>query len=151
MRTALFRAIFAVSIATCCVATAGCTIDDLTVNVKDPKVNVDVDADVDLENVTQGETIPIHIEAENVYLVDPNEDPPAEHEDDAGHIQIYLDDFDSEPLLITAEVDVQLTISESVEPGDHTIKCRVHKHDGSATSAVFDIKITVKAKASSGD
>ena len=150
MHTALFRAIFALSIATCCVATAGCHVDELNVNVDDAKINADVDTDVDVNNVRQGDTIPIHMNVENVYLVDPSQDPPADHVKDAGHIQIYLDDFDSDPLLVTAQVDVQVKISESVEPGDHTLKCRVHKHDGSATNAVFEIKIVVKAKASSG-
>ena len=167
MHTALFRAIFALSIATCCVATAGCHVDELNVNVDDAKINADVDTDVDVNNVRQGDTIPIHMNVdvnnvrqgdtipihmnvENVYLVDPSQDPPADHVKDAGHIQIYLDDFDSDPLLVTAQVDVQVKISESVELGEHTLKCRVHKHDGSATNAVFEIKITVKAKASSG-
>jgi hypothetical protein len=127
---------------------AGCTMGDLNIDVKDP--NVTFDTDVDVDNVTQGDSMPIHVDVENVYLVDPNEDPPAEHEDDAGHLQIYLDGFDSDPLLITAEVDFSLTIPADTPPGNHTIKCRVHKHDGTPTSAVFEIEITVKAKVSSG-
>ena len=149
MHTALFRAIFAVSVATTCVATAGCHVDEVNVNV-DAKINANVDASVDVNNVKQGDTIPIHMNVQNVYLVAPDEDPPADHVNDAAYIQIYLDDFDSDPLLVTAQVDVKVKISESVEPGEHTLKCRVHKHDGTPTNAEFDIKITVKAKTSTG-
>src|SRR5215212_9628776 len=102
MHTALFRAIFAASIATACVVTAGCRVDELNLNADDARVNGDVDPNVDLSSVQQGEWIPIHIHVENVYLVDPGETPPAAHKNDAGHIQVYLDDFDSEPLLVTA-------------------------------------------------
>jgi plastocyanin len=150
MRAILIRVLIAAAACTACVTSAGCRaeIGDINVNIKDPHVTFDTDVDVD--NVMQGDTVPIHVEVENVYLVDPNADPPPEHEDDAGHLQIYLDNFDSDPLLITANVEVNVTIPIDTPPGEHTIKCRVHKHDGTPTSAVFELKITVKAKVSTG-
>jgi hypothetical protein len=145
MRTALLRATFIVA-AAFSVASVGCTMGDLNLDITDPKVSFDTDVNV----VVQGESVEVHLDAENVYLIDPGETPPAEHEDDAGHFQIYLDDLDSEPLLITAQVDVTVMIPEDTAPGVHKLKCRIHMHDGAPTDAVFEIEITVKAKVSTG-
>jgi hypothetical protein len=150
MRSKLFVVVAACALAGGSLAPMACTanVHDNTINVKDPKV--EFNTDVDVENVQTGQAIPVHIEAENVYPVAPDLAVPPGHGADAGYFQIYLDDADSDPLLVTAQTNVSVTIPKETEEGDHTLICRVHKHDGTATSAKFEIKIHVKAEISTG-
>ena len=129
---------------------AGCTanIHDNTVEIKDPKVSFETN--VDVTNVSPGEIMPIRVVAQNVYLVDPNDNPPPLHLEDAGHFQIYLDDLSSEPLVVTAQTTIDVKIPEDVKEGEHKLLCRVHKHDGAPTSAVFEIEFTVKIEVPTG-
>lgn len=108
-----------------------------------PKGTFNVDPSVDTDNISAGQEVQVTLTAENVFLIDPAETPPPEHEEDAGHFQIYLDDVDSEPLLITAEVNVTVTVPADIEPGAHKLKCRIHKHDGTPTDTVIEVNITV--------
>jgi len=132
------------------VPSAGCTanIHDNTVEIKDPKVSFETN--VDVTNVSPGEIMPIRVVAQNVYLVDPNDNPPPLHLEDAGHFQIYLDDLSSEPLVVTAQTTIDVKIPEDVKEGEHKLLCRVHKHDGAPTSAVFEIEFTVKIEVPTG-
>src|SRR5687767_12074498 len=85
---------------------AACTanIDEINLAVDDPTVTFNTDVDVD--NVEQGQSVPVEINADNVFLIDPDETPPPEKADAAGHLQFYFDDVNSTPILITAETSV---------------------------------------------
>ncbi len=121
-------------------------IHDNTVNVTDPKLTFNTTADV--TDITPGQAIPVTLSAQNVFLVDPAATPPAAHVDDAGHFQIYLDDESTTPILITAQVNVSVTIPAATKPGSHKLICRIHKHDGTETDAVQEFSFTVKVTAS---
>jgi len=125
---------------------AGCTatanIHDNTVNI--PNATVNLKTDVDLNNVAPEQTIPIVVTVQNVYLVDPATPPPAEHVADAGHLQIYLDDVNTPPILVTAKVDVDVKIPAQTPAGNHKLICRVHHHDGTPTDTKVEVSITVK-------
>lgn len=108
-----------------------------------PTATFTADPDIDTTHISAGQEVNVTLTAENVFLIDPSETPPPEHADDAGHFQIYLDDLDSTPLLITAEVNVTLVMPATIEPGEHKLKCRIHKHDGAPTATVEEISITV--------
>jgi hypothetical protein len=122
-----------------------CTADvhDNTLTIEEPKVAFTTDVDVD--NVQPGSSVRVKIDAGNVYPVEPEQTPPPEHKDDAVYFKIFLDDVDSEPLVVTARGSVDVKISSDVEPGRHKLICRMFKHDGTPTSSMFDISIQVKA------
>jgi hypothetical protein len=122
--------------------TANTDIHDNTVTIPNATVNFTTAADVN--NVMPDQTVPVAVTVQNVYLVDPAETPPAEHVADAGHLQIYLDDVSTPPLIITAQVNVDVKIPAQTKAGGHKLICRVHKHDGTATSTKVEISITVK-------
>ena len=123
-----------------CTATAN--IHDNTINIPDATVNFTTDADV--SNVMPEQMIPIVVAVQNVYLVEPSATPPAEHVLDAGHVQIYLDDVATPPLVVTAQVNVNVTIPAQTPAGNHKLICRVHHHDGTPTDTKFEVNITVK-------
>ena len=123
-----------------CTATAN--IHDNTINIPDATVNFTTDADV--SNVMPEQMIPIVVAVQNVYLVEPSATPPAEHVADAGHLQIYLDDVATPPLVVTAQVNVNVTIPAQTPAGNHKLICRVHHHDGTPTDTKFEVSITVK-------
>jgi hypothetical protein len=125
---------------------AGCEIHDNTINIPDATLNVSTDADK--ENVMPMQTIPVMVQVNNVYLIEPGMTPPVEHTLDAGHIKIYLDDESTPPLLVTAQTNVSVTIPANTAPGRHKLICRVHKHDGTKTDTKFDLDINVKVSAS---
>jgi len=134
-------------------ALMGCAMNPgCTANVHDNEVNVDANIDfktsIDVDNVEQGQSVPVNIKVENVYPVAPEQTPPPEHVKDAVFFKIFLDDEDSEPLMVTASVSVSVKIPTDTEPGDHKLICRVHSHDGAATDVSSEIDIKVKAKVS---
>ncbi len=141
----------------CSVNLLACSADvhDNTLDVHDNTANID-DAKVEFETaddvsaLAPGQAVPVTIQAENVYLIDPSETPPPDRVMVAGHFQFYLDDLSTTPILITAEESVNVTIPASAPPGDHKLLCRVHKHDGTPTDATFEMDITVQASASTG-
>lgn len=131
----------------------GCTanIKDNVINVDDPQVSFDTSVDVD--NVEQGQSVPVTINVEeDAILVAPESTPSADQMDAAVYVSIHLDDADSAPLVVTAQASVSVTIPPSTPPGDHELICRVHKHkDGSVGSEeTISIKVKASASASSG-
>jgi hypothetical protein len=127
---------------------AGCTADisDNVINVDDPTVEFDTNVDVD--NVEQGQSVPVSVDVADGDLVAPDATPPPEKVDTAVYVSIHLDSADSQPLLVTAQASVSVTIPPSTPPGDHKLICRVHKHkDDSVTGAEKSIAIKVKAAA----
>jgi hypothetical protein len=126
--------------------TIGCSADihDNTITI--PNWTINATTSVDVDNVMPDQSVPIAVTvSQAVFLVPPDVMPPPEHVADAGHIQIYLDDVAKPPLVITAEVNVMVTIPAQTPPGKHKLICRVHKHDGTPTSTKQEIAITVKA------
>jgi len=141
----------------CVVGTGACTADvhDNTMDVHDNNANiedaaVEFETDVDTDNVQPAQEVHVVIVAENVFLVDPAQDPPPDRVEVAGHFQFYFDSMTAEPILITAEKAVDVTIPASATPGAHKLMCRVHKHDGTPTEATFEIDVTVTATVTSG-
>ena len=145
------------AIAISSVSTFGCTADvhDNTADVHDNTANIDdvaveFDADVDVDAVEPSESVHVTVAAENVFLIDPSEEPPPDRVMVAGHFQFYLDTTSSEPLLVTASKSVDVPIPSTATAGDHKLICRVHKHDGTPTEATFELDITIKASVSTG-
>lgn len=137
--------------------TIGCTanihdntadIHDNTINIDDARLEFGTTANVD--DIRPGQAIPITITAENVFLVEPGAAPPAAQAEAAGHFRVYLDDLGSTAILITAAKTFTVTIPEGTLEGPHKIHCRIHKHDGTATTATFELSITVKIAVASG-
>jgi len=138
-------------------SSAGCSADihdntadvhDNTANIDDAKVEMSTTADAN--NVQPGQALPVVVAAQDVFLISPSATPPADQTAVAGHLQIYFDDMSSDPLLITASESFSVTIPATATVGDHKVICRVHKHDGTPTSATFelDVKVTAKVSAS---
>jgi hypothetical protein len=125
---------------------AGCEVHDNTINIPDAKVSVSTD--VDAQNIQPMQTVPVAVQVQNVYLIEPSATPPPEHIVDAGHIEIHLDDESTPALLVTAQTNVNVTIPASTPPGHHKLICRVHKHDGTPTDTKTDLEINVSASAS---
>jgi hypothetical protein len=120
-----------------------CNVHDNTINI--PNATINATADANASNVAPIQQVAITVTAQNVYLVDPATPPPAEHVEDAGHFQIYLDSTDTPPLLITAQTMFSVTVPADTKPGPHNLICRVHKHDGTPTSTEVNVAITVVA------
>jgi hypothetical protein len=120
-----------------------CNVHDNTINI--PNATINATADANASNVAPSQQVAITVTAQNVYLVDPMATPPPDHVQDAGHFQIYLDDTDTQPLLITAQTNFSVTIPPGTKPGPHNLICRFHKHDGTPTSTEVNVAITVSA------
>ncbi len=127
-----------------------CSADfhDNVVNI--PNATVNATANVDADNVMPEQTVPVALTVTNVYLVEPTATPPAEHVLDAGHVRIYLDDVTTPPLVVTAQVNVDVKIPPQTKAGKHKLICRVHKHDGTATSTKVEVEINVKVTIGTG-
>ena len=128
----------------CALAACTANIHDNTFTANIPNATVSFMTDADVNNVMPDQMVPLVVAVQNVYLVEPSVTPPAEHVDDAGHLQIYLDDVSTPPLVVTAQVAVAVTIPTHTPAGPHKLVCRVHKHDGTPTDTKFEIDITVK-------
>lgn len=124
-------------------------------NIHDNTINIDatvsVATSVDAKNVMPGEGVPCTATVTNLFLVDPAAPVPPEHIADAGQLEYFLDDDTTPPLLITAQVTATVTIPVATKAGDHKIICRVHKHDGTPTNAIFSLSITVTVTVVVGD
>ena len=131
-------------------ASIGCTADvhdnELNTNISLDDATVSFDTDVDVDQVQQGESLPIQIKVDGAFLIEPSETPPPDKVDIAAHLQFYLDDVDSEALLITAQTSVQFTVPASTPEGDHKVICRLHHHDGTPTDVKFELSIKVHAQ-----
>ena len=121
-----------------------CNVHDNTITIPNATINATADANA-TSNVAVMQQVAVTVTATNVYLIDPAETPPPEHMNDAGHINVYLDDVDSTPLLITAQAMFNVTIPAGTSAGPHKLLCRFHKHDGTPTSTVATVDITVAA------
>jgi len=122
---------------------AACNVHDNTINI--PNATINATADANATNVSATQQVAVTVTAQNVYLCDPATTPPPEHANDAGHINVYLDDVDSTPLLTTAQTMFNVTIPAGTSAGPHKLLCRFHKHDGTPTSTVATVDITVAA------
>jgi len=125
-----------------------CNIHDNTINI--PNATINATANADVSNVAPMQQVAITVAATNVYLIDPSATPPPDHVNDAGHIQVYMDDVDTQPILITAQATFNVTIPQETKPGPHKLICRFHKHDGTPTTTESTVSITVSASASVG-
>jgi hypothetical protein len=123
-------------------------VHDNNANIDDAKVEFETDSDVN--NVQQSQSVPVVIVAEDVFLVEPTETPPADRASVAGHFRFYFDSMSSEPILVTAQKSVNVTIPATAAPGPHKLICRIHKHDGTPTQATFELGVTVTATVTSG-
>ena len=156
MRSVISRVVLVGGLAACLAGTA-CTADvhdnkadihDNTVNIDDATVEISTSADAD--NVEQGSSLPCTAKATNVVLVEPSATPPEDQADNAGHFEFFIDNVNTEPVLITAQTTVNINITTNITEGDHKVICRVHKHDGTPTEAKSEINIHVKAKVTTG-
>src|SRR5258708_9468208 len=95
-----------------------CTADvhDNTINI--PNAKVDVTANTDVNNVKPGDAVPMHVNATGVFLIEPGATPPPEHVNDAGHLELFLDSTDSKSILVTAQIDVKVTVATDTQPGN---------------------------------
>jgi hypothetical protein len=141
MKSLFLRAIV---IAACSAPLAACTanVHDNTLNVENPQV--EMTANTDVTNIHPGGSVPLTIKADNVFPVAPNETPPAKHANDAVFFKIFLDDVSSQELVVTASLEVSVTIPTTTPPGDHKLICKTFQHDGAATDSesTVDIKVT---------
>src|SRR3569623_446504 len=122
-----------------------CNVHDNTINI--PNATINATAEANASNVAPMQQVAITVTATNVYLIDPSQTPPPDHANDAGHIQVYLDDVDSQPILITAQTMFSVTIPSGTKAGPHNLICRFHKHDGTPTSTEVNVAITAAAPA----
>ena len=123
---------------------AACNIHDNTITIPNATINANTDASA-TTGAPATQPVPIAVTVQNVYLVEPAGTPPPEHEKDAGHIQVYLDDVEAPPILITAQVMFNVTLPAETKPGPHHLICRFHKHDGTPTTTQVSVAITVTA------
>src|SRR5262245_41231432 len=91
-------------------AALGCTADvyDNNLSVSLDDANISFDTDVDVDHVKQGQSCPVTIDASGVNLVEPSQTLPADKVDVSGYFQFYMDDVDSELILITAQTSVDV-------------------------------------------
>ena len=132
------------------IALSACEFDihDNTVTIPNATLNFNTDAD--LNNVDSSQAIPLTLTAERVYLVEPDVTPPPEHVADAAHFQIYLDDVNTPPVMVTAQTNVNVLILPATPKGPHKLICRLHKHDGTPTSTRVEVNINVTVNVNTG-
>src|SRR5258708_811303 len=125
-----------------------CNVHDNTINIPNAMLNVTTDVDVD--NVEAGQSVPMTVSVQNVFLVEPAATPPPEHVNDAGHLEFHLDDESTPAILVTAQTSVMVKIPAETKAGHHKVICRVHKHDGTPTDTKFELDINVKVSVTVG-
>jgi len=146
MRLLLVRSFFAFACSGSALVACSADIHDNQLTVDHPNVAISTTANVN--EVHAGQSLPVKIEATNVFPVAPDQTPPPEHVHDAVFFKIFLDDTDSTELLVTASVSVSVTIPASTPPGSHKIICKTFSHDGEDTNSDSTIDITVTATVS---
>jgi len=131
-------------------AGAGCTanIHDNQVAI-DAKVDIAASANVDVDNVTPGQAVPVKLSAEGATLVDPKEKVTTETSS-AAYFKIFLDDTSGTELVATASTSVSVTIPPATPPGKHQLVCQLWKHGvkDQPTTQESSLDINVKASAS---
>jgi hypothetical protein len=145
MRLLLVRSFFALACSGSALVACTADVHDNQLTVENPKVAISTTADVN--NVHAGSSIPVNIEAKDVFPVAPDQTPPPEHVNDAVFFKIFLDDADAQELVVTASVSVNVTIPASTPPGSHKLICKTFSHDGEDTGSDSTIDITVTATA----
>jgi hypothetical protein len=148
MRSSPFG-VFTGSVLATCIAIAGCSAD-----IHGNSVGVDVNAtvmattSVNVSDVQAGQAIPVQVAvSNNVTLVDPNTTPPSTVTN-AAYLQFYIDSTSNQPVLVTAQTSVSVTIPASEPAGPHKLLCQLYKHDGTPTTSTTEIDFTVMAMAS---
>jgi hypothetical protein len=154
MKRTMMKVAFATVFTTAPLVGCSADIHDNTVDVHDNTANiedaqVEMNTDVDVDNVQPNQTIQVQLVAQDVYLIEPDQTPPADRVEVAGHFQFYFDSLSSEPILITASKTVSITVPSEMQSGDHKLICRVHKHDGTPTEATFELDLKVTATVAS--
>ena len=122
-----------------------------TANIHDNQVEgtVNIDAKIsfsaegDLENLKPDDTVTVNAKPENVDLIEPTETPPPDRAKKAGHLRYYIDNYDDAAVLVTGKASMKMKLPSSIKPGKHKLLCRVHQHDGTPTTATYEITITI--------
>ena len=151
-------------LATCGVLAAGaglcaCTADihGNTVNATIP-TSVTITTTADVNNVKPGESIPIHAETNEptsgtvVAEADAaapeggtvaTSDAGAAQVQESVLFQIFIDTVSGSPLMVTAQADFDVTLPANISVGAHKVICRLAHGDGTPTSTMSSIDITV--------
>jgi predicted component of type VI protein secretion system len=124
----LTRAIL-VAAMSACFAASGCTAD-IHDNVVHIDATLDVTTDADVNHLHPGDAIALTITASGL--------------DADGNFEIYFDDTNSDALVVTAALQVEVTIPADADLGKHDIICRRHKKDGTPTDLEFNLSITIE-------
>src|SRR5690348_11646614 len=99
-------------------AAAGCeaNVHDNTADVHDNPINADIDAsfdfniDSDADDVKPGDSVMVSMEAKGVVLVDPGQQPSSDDKARAAYFKVFLDDADSDPIVVSASASVSVKI-----------------------------------------
>ena len=154
MRNQRFNILIATVLGLGGLGASGCTADvhDNPVDVHDNNVNVDAKLDFKVDSnadaVEAGKSVSVTMNATGVVLVAPDDEPAAADADRAAYFQVYLDNTDADPIVVTAQATASITIPADTKEGDHKLICRLFKHDGSATDQTKEVSIKVSASAS---
>lgn len=128
----------------------GSAVSACSANIHDNAVNINaqlsVTANTDVSNVQPGAMIPVTISASNVTPVPPDQTPPPGHDSDAVFFKFFVDDdtSDSNAVLVTASLSVDVQIKSDIPAGSHKLICRMYKHDDTPTTTTSTIDFTVK-------
>ena len=141
--------IFALSLAAASGGVVACSanIHDNTVKV-DANVSIAASADVDVNQITPGEAVPLKLSAEGAVLVAPDQKPASADVEAASYFKVFLDETSGTELVATASTMVTVTIPPKTPEGHHKLICQLVKHDGTPTNQSQSLDINVKAMAS---
>lgn len=118
-----------------------------TVNV-DATVSIAASADVDVNDITPGQAVPLKLNADGATLVAPDQTVSSAQAESAVYFKVFLDDTSSTELVATASTMVTVTIPPKTPEGHHKLICQLYKHDGTPTDQQQSLDINVKASAS---
>jgi len=133
-----------------------CNVHDNTFTANIPNATINATADANATTVAPAQQVAVTVTTANVYLIAPDATPPPEHASDAAQINVYLDNTDEPPLLVTAEAMFNVMIPSTCPAGKHKLICRVHKHDGTpygmptSVEQTVDIMVTASVSADGG-
>jgi len=141
--------IFALSLAAASGGVVACSanIHDNTVKV-DANISIAATADVDVNQITPGQQVPLKLSAEGAMLVAPDKEVSSADAESAVYFKVFLDDTSSTELVATASTMVTVTIPPKTPEGHHKLVCQLFKHDGQPTDQKQSLDINVKAMAS---
>jgi hypothetical protein len=149
-----------------CPALAACTADvhDNTLNASVPG-GLTFTTSADVNNVKPGESIPCHAESsgnagggstasgsdagaspvtDGSAAADAAQPPPAQTQTTTNVYQIFIDTLSDTPLMVSTQVDFNVTIPANISAGAHKLICRLAHSDGTPTNVItsIDIKVT---------